>query len=175
MKCQHCNKNEATTYFKQNINGKVTEMHLCADCARELGVMDSFSPENFFADTFLGNLLGAGIPAMNIISGVDRCESCGSTFNDIINSGLVGCADCYDKFAQRLEPSIIKLHGNASHVGKNITYTEVPDKEAPKTEEKPKSELEKLKDDLKLAIQEQRFEDAAVLRDKIKDMTGEDK
>ena len=60
-------------------------------------------------------------------------------------------------------------------MGKNITYTEVPDKEVPKAEEKPKSELEKLKDDLKLAIKEQRFEDAAVLRDKIKDMTGEDK
>lgn len=175
MKCQHCNKNEATTYFKQNINGQITEMHLCEDCARELGVMDSFRPQNFFADTFLGNLLGAGIPAMNIISGVDRCESCGSTFNDIINSGLVGCADCYNKFSQRLEPSIFKLHGNASHVGKNITYTEVPDQKEPKAQEKPKSELEKLKDDLKLAIKEQRFEDAAVLRDKIKDMTGEDK
>ena len=121
MKCQHCNQNEATTYFKQNINGHVTEMHLCEDCARELGVMNDFSPENFFADTFLGNLLGAGIPAMNILSGVDRCESCGSTFNDIVNSGLVGCADCYSKFADRLEPSIFKLHGNASHVGKNIT------------------------------------------------------
>lgn len=47
MKCQHCNQNEATTYFKQNINGKVTEMHLCEDCARELGVMSDFSPESF--------------------------------------------------------------------------------------------------------------------------------
>ena len=125
MKCQHCNQNEATTYFKQNINGHVTEMHLCEDCARELGVMNEFNQENFFADTFLGNLLGAGIPAMNILSGVDRCETCGSTFNDIVNNGLVGCADCYSKFADRLEPSIFKLHGNASHVGKNITYTEV--------------------------------------------------
>lgn len=179
MKCQHCNQNEATTYFKQNINGKVTEMHLCEDCARELGVMSDFSPESFFADTFLGNLLGAGIPAMNILSGVDRCDSCGSTFNDIVNSGLVGCADCYTRFADRLEPSIFKLHGNASHVGKNITYTEVPDKEEnkakPEPEQKPQSELESLKAQLQQAIQDQRFEDAAVLRDKIKEITGEDK
>lgn len=178
MKCQHCNQNEATTYFKQNINGHVTEMHLCEDCARELGVMNEFNPENFFADTFLGNLLGAGIPAMNILSGVDRCETCGSTFNDIVNNGLVGCADCYSKFADRLEPSIFKLHGNASHVGKNITYTEVPDKEetkAEKTQPQPKNELEKLQADLQQAIKDQRFEDAAVLRDKIKEMTGEDK
>lgn len=154
-------------------------MHLCEDCAKELGVMSDFSPESFFADTFLGNLLGAGIPAMNILSGVDRCDSCGSTFNDIVNSGLVGCADCYTRFADRLEPSIFKLHGNASHVGKNITYTEVPDKEEnkakPEPEQKPQSELESLKAQLQQAIQDQRFEDAAVLRDKIKEITGEDK
>ena len=98
--------------------------------------------------------------------------------NDIVNNGLVGCADCYSKFADRLEPSIFKLHGNASHVGKNITYTEVPDKEetkAEKTQPQPKSELEKLQADLQQAIKDQRFEDAAVLRDKIKEMTGEDK
>lgn len=179
MKCQHCNNREATTYFKQNINGKVTEMHLCEDCAKELGVMDSFRPESFFADSFLGNLLGAGIPAMNVLSGVDRCESCGSTFNDIINSGLMGCADCYTKFADRLEPSVFKLHGNASHVGKNVTYTEVPEekgeKEQPKKAAEPVSELEKLKSELQSAIKEQRFEDAAVLRDKIKELSGEDK
>ncbi len=172
MKCQHCNKNEATAYFKQNLNGNVTEMHLCEDCAKELGLMSDFSAESFFADTFLGNLLGAGIPAMNVISGIDRCESCGSTFNDIVNSGFAGCADCYGKFADKLQPSIFKLHGNAKHVGKSITYTEVDDETEKKQEaaKEPKSELEKLKDDMKLAIKEQRFEDAAVIRDKIKEL-----
>ena len=28
MKCQHCGKNEATFYYKSNINGAVTEQHL---------------------------------------------------------------------------------------------------------------------------------------------------
>lgn len=47
MKCQHCNEREATTYIKKNINGKKTEMHLCSECAAELGVMNEFSPESF--------------------------------------------------------------------------------------------------------------------------------
>ena len=34
MRCEHCNQNEATTYIKQNINGKVTEMHLCREVRR---------------------------------------------------------------------------------------------------------------------------------------------
>lgn len=164
MKCQHCNHNEATTHIKKNVNGNVTEMHLCSDCARELGVMEEFSPESFFNDTFFGNFLGAGVPAMNILSGIDHCEYCGSTFNDIVKSGRVGCANCYSKFEDRLQPTITKMHGNAKHIGKNVTYTE--EKEA----ELEISELDKLKNDLKLAIKEQRFEDAAVLRDKINEM-----
>ncbi|MCC8015976.1 MAG: UvrB/UvrC motif-containing protein [Clostridiales bacterium] len=173
MKCQHCNKNEATTYIKRNINGKVTEMHLCSECAAKLGVMQEFGPESFFADSFLGNLLGAGIPAMNIISGIDRCEYCGSTFNDIVNSGKVGCSNCYSKFSDKLEPSIVKLHGNTSHIGKHLTYTQVDD-EGEKAEEKQPDELTKLKNELKQAVKEQRFEDAAVLRDKIKNLSGEE-
>ena len=41
MKCEHFGKNEATLYYKSNINGNVTEHHLCSDCARELGYADS--------------------------------------------------------------------------------------------------------------------------------------
>jgi protein arginine kinase activator len=35
MKCEKCGNNEATYYYKTNVNGKVTEKHLCADCAAE--------------------------------------------------------------------------------------------------------------------------------------------
>lgn len=170
MKCQHCNEREATTFIKKNINGKKTEMHLCGECAAELGVLEDFAPESFFADTFFGNFLGAGIPAMNVLSGVDRCEYCGSSFNDIVNSGSVGCANCYSKFADKLEPSIVKVHGKTRHVGKNVTYTEEPEPE--KEAQKPNT-VEALKNELKQAIKEQRFEDAAVLRDKIKAMDEE--
>ena len=31
MKCQKCNKNEATTHYTQIINGKKTEYYLCED------------------------------------------------------------------------------------------------------------------------------------------------
>lgn len=169
MKCEHCNKREATTHIKKNINGSKIELHLCSECASELGVMEEFSAENLFADTFFGNLLGAGIPAMNVLSGVDRCEYCGSSFNDIVKNGTVGCAHCYSRFEDKLEPSIIKIHGKTRHVGKNVTYTSDESSKA----EAPVNSVAILKEDLKQAIKEQRFEDAAVLRDKIKDLTQE--
>lgn len=173
MKCSHCHSNDANTHIKQVINGKREELFLCDKCARELGVMDSFnidpfSIDSFLGDSFFGNLLGAGVSALNSLTGIDRCTSCGSSFNDIINSGKVGCADCYNKFEDKLSPSIEKLHGKAKHIGKMVTYTVENDDKAPN----PISEIDSLKADLKLAIQEQRFEDAAVIRDKIKGISG---
>ncbi len=102
--------------------------------------------------------------------GIDRCQYCGSTLNDIISTGHVGCANCYDKFEDRLSASIERLHGKTKHLGKSITYTE----EAEEDDKGSENKLDELKADLKLAIQEQRFEDAAVLRDKIKELTQED-
>lgn len=170
MKCQHCNQNEATTHIKKVVNGKKEEMYLCSECAKELGVMDEFkmpTMSEMFSDSFLGNFLGAGVAAMNSLAGVDRCSSCGTSFNDIVNSGRIGCADCYDKFEDKLEPSIRKIHGKTKHIGKFITYSD----DEKKAEEKPQvSELDSLKEQLKTAISEQRFEDAAVIRDKINEL-----
>ena len=176
MKCTHCHEKEANTHIKRTINGVTQEMYLCEDCAKELGVMDEFAFEPLSMDNFFGNLLGAGVSALNSLTGIDRCSSCGTSFTDIINSGRGGCADCYTKFEDKLEPSIEKLHGRTKHIGKFVTYSEEAepkkDDSAPKKSE-PKSEIEKLKEDLKLAVKEQRFEDAAVIRDKIKDLTQE--
>lgn len=171
MLCQHCNKNEATTHIKRNINGQREEMHLCSECAAELGVMDEFkmpSMNEFFGDSFLGNFLGAGVAAMNSLAGVERCKTCGSSFNDIVKSGRIGCSDCYEKFSDKLEPSIRKIHGKTKHIGKFVTYEEAVNQPQDKVKS---NELDSLKEQLDAAIKEQRFEDAAVLRDKINEMT----
>lgn len=167
MKCSHCHENDANTHIKRIINGEKEEMYLCEECAKELGVMDEFKFEPFTMDSFFGNLLGAGASAFNSLAGIDRCSTCGSSFNDIIKTGKVGCADCYSKFGEKLSPSIEKLHGKSKHIGKFVTYEE--DEISNNV-----NELDNLKAELKLAIQEQRFEDAAVIRDKIKSLSQED-
>ena len=43
MKCDRCGKNDATFYYKSNINGRVTETHLCQDCARQMGYAEPMS------------------------------------------------------------------------------------------------------------------------------------
>lgn len=173
MLCQHCNQNEATTHIKKNINGQYEEMHLCAHCAEELGVMEEFkmpSMNDLFGNSFLGNFLGAGVAAMNSLAGVERCSTCGSSFNDIVKGGHIGCSDCYEKFSDKLEPSIRKIHGKTKHIGKFISYDETQEHKAKEVKPEP-NQTEMLKEQLTQAIKEQRFEDAAVLRDKIKELT----
>lgn len=180
MKCTHCHEKEANTHYKRIINGHKEEMYLCEDCARELGIAEEFDFEPFTLDSFFGNLLGTGESVFNALTGVDRCTYCGTTLNDIINTGRVGCSHCYDRFERRLAPSIERLHGKTKHIGKTIHYTEEPEAEAaetaePKTEASQPETRESLKAEMKKAIQEQRFEDAAVIRDKIKALDEEGK
>ena len=57
MKCERCGRNEATFYYQSNINGRVTQVHLCPDCAAELGytsrLEQSFRPfRRSFFDPF---------------------------------------------------------------------------------------------------------------------------
>ena len=57
MKCDKCGENEATVFYRANINGQESRRCLCADCAREEGLgvitrpsLDFFAPfEDFFA------------------------------------------------------------------------------------------------------------------------------
>jgi len=37
MKCQECGKNEVNFHYSSNVNGCVTETHLCSDCAAKSG------------------------------------------------------------------------------------------------------------------------------------------
>ena len=63
MKCERCGKNEATFYYKSSINGKVTELHLCPECAEALGYTESLRstwrrPLSLFDDDFFSRPFG---------------------------------------------------------------------------------------------------------------------
>ena len=165
MLCQHCQKNEATTHIKTNINGKIAEYRLCSECAQELGYGGMFP--DFTADFggMLGSFLSAALPAR---SGAARCPECGSTMNDIKKIGKVGCANCYDLFFSELMPTIRSIHGNTEHIGKHpvIEYTENHEDQKPTDEKRDK--IESLRAELKQAIEDENFERAAQLRDEIK-------
>ena len=164
MLCQKCSKREATTHIKRVINGEATESHLCRECASVLGYDGLFSPFDLSIPNIFSNFFSDSILSL-ASANEERCEKCSSSFDDIVRSGMVGCADCYEKFYDRLLPSIQRIHGKAKHAGK------VP-AEAEKTEKNEIIDNSKLinekEEQMKKAIEVQDFESAAVLRDEIK-------
>lgn len=169
MVCQNCGKNEATTHIKQIINGDMAESHLCSDCASHLGYSDMFSGFGLNLSELFGGFLGDMMPSLT--SGkTQRCTKCGTSFEEIVHSGRVGCADCYTTFYDRLLPSIQRIHGKIKHSGKVSTApVETPKIET--TEEK----IEKLKALMNEAVAKQEFEEAAKIRDEIKALEGGEK
>lgn len=165
MLCQNCKKHEATTHIKRIVNGESTEAHLCADCAKTLGYANAFSDFGFgFSDMFSSFFEPAAIGSLS--NSVLRCEKCGSSFNDIVKSGKVGCADCYETFYDKLMPSVERIHGRTQHEGK------IPNA-SPK--QKKNSRIEELREQLQNAVNLQDYETAASLRDQIKELEQEGK
>lgn len=193
MLCQNCGKNEVNFRYTQIVNGVKKEMALCDKCARELGLesIDFSMPisfSNFFSDFFHDT--ESFLPSFAKTS-LLQCNDCGMTFEDFANTGEFGCGNCYITFADRISPVLKKLHGSSKYVGRE--YRKAIDEleenknrfaEAQKTKgkaskqkegaNKEKSEkekqLEKLQKDLQQAIKEERYEDAAKIRDNIKEI-----
>ena len=166
MLCQNCGKYEATTHIKRVVNGDTTEMHLCSDCAQHLGYGDMFSGFGLNLDDFFGGFLEDTVQKLSAPV-EEKCPKCGNSFSDIVRSGKVGCSECYRMFYDKLLPSIQRIHGRIKHSGKQIAAHA----ESKNIEEiKPESEIDSLKKQLNTAVENQEYEQAAVLRDKIKEL-----
>lgn len=157
MKCRMCGRNPATTHIKTLVNGAVGEYSLCAECARRLGY------RNLFAD------LSRGLELLGMQENVrpqtaEQCV-CGATFQDIVRTGKVGCAECYRTFYHQLIPVIRKLHGETVHRGKT------PGGALPQMRQQKELMAQK-KELLQRAIELENFEEAAVLRDEIRQLEG---
>lgn len=163
MICQVCGKKTATTHIKTIVNGELSELSLCSECAQKMGYDDMFNNWGFNFSSLLGSFFGNDED--NTFDSL-RCKGCGSSFEDIAQSGKVGCAECYNTFYDRLIESIQRIHGNTKHCGKSPNVMAQSDCTA--LTPNPQNELEDLKQQMKEAIEVQNFEQAAVLRDKIK-------
>lgn len=167
MICQSCGKKPATTHIKTIVNGKLTQYHLCSDCAQTKGYSNLLSDWGFHFGDLMGGLIGGGASGQEI----QRCKTCGSSFEEITKTGKLGCADCYRTFHRQLVPVIQRIHGTTGHKGKvpggsALRITDTNHQMMP-VEETPLEEKKRL---LKQAVDAQDYEQAAVLRDEIKEM-----
>lgn len=154
MICTECKNSNATMFYQQTINGKTTEHALCPECAAKHGLLSGTS---LFSDLF-------NIPSFIKTAKPEEsrkvCSLCGKDEKSFISGGKVSCPVCYETFADELYTPIKRIHGNVSHIGR------APAKF--KKQNDQKQLLNDLKAQLKTAIANEEYENAAVLRDKIR-------
>ena len=142
MKCEHCGRNEATFHYQRTINGRTEEAHLCPRCAAELGY-----------DTGFG--------------GFDRFDSVFSLLPSMLG-GLGGLGGFFD--GPQLTPA----------ARRTLQLTPAPDQPAYETESLlDEAEGEELRREcarnslnvrLKNAVAAEDYEEAARLRDELKNL-----
>ena len=89
------------------------------------------------------------------------CPTCGATLSEFQESGRLGCPACYQIFTDELTALFGRIHGSTEHGGKR------PGGEGGQTSGAVSVEV--LRRKLKTAVEGEEFEEAALLRDKIKD------
>ena len=156
MKCQRCPK-QATLHITEVLgDDRFEEAHLCEECAQKYlyepqmgkktapikggeGAVEADEPESF---------------------GEKQCEACGLKFVEFRNHGRLGCPHDYDAFKADLLPLLESVHGDTKHAGKS------PHKRSrgPGTQ----LELSHLRKTLQQFITDEKYEDAATLRDQIR-------
>jgi protein arginine kinase activator len=166
MQCQICNNNEATIHLTEISGGIRTEMHLCEFCAADQGI--TTAKTQISVNDLLSGIL-ASTPKSDDSDGLTektlKCPRCGFTIDQLTKEPLLGCPYDYQLFEKYLTPLI-----EGAHDGKSVHCGKVPSK-APKDTQK-QIELFTLKEQLRMAVSSEDYEQAAKLRDKITNWEG---
>jgi protein arginine kinase activator len=157
MQCCVCKDREAKVHLTQIVGDKMQKVDLCEECAKAKGVND---PAGFsLADLLLG--LGASQEMEQAAGSGDlKCPHCGFTQADFKKAGRLGCSECYVTFADGLESLLKSMHKGTKHLGK-----------APQSLQQSRDLSDKLKSlqkKLDKAVEDENFEQAAQIRDEIK-------
>ena len=163
MVCNFC-ENKASVFLTQLVDGQMKKVCLCEGCAKERGVTD---PTGFsLADMLLGAPPGMSVsaPASAVVhtSGGKQCPACGFTLDDLRRVRRFGCSECYHTFRDELGNILRGMHKNSNHVGK-----------VPKGQmevEVRAQRLEELRSRLDQAVNSENYEEAAGLRDEIRQL-----
>ncbi len=151
-KCQICGK-PATVHLTQISGGKIHKFDLCDECAHAKGVTD---PDGYsVSEANAGKPVAHKHPAGESIV----CGVCGITAKDFKKMGHFGCPSCYEYFGPIITPMLEGMHRDIEHRGRQ------PARSLARLALRKKITL--LESVLSDAVAEERFEEAARLRDEL--------
>lgn len=162
MKCQSCS-NPATVHLTNIVNGKKKELHLCQKCAETQQLTKG--PE-LNLPAILQTLIGQHVGQLNDELSRLACPACGIKYMEFRAEGRLGCPHDYEVFRSGLEPLLMRIHRAGKHVGK------VPRHRGRNAA--LHAELVELRRKLREAVEAEAYEEAAHLRDSIRQKEAAD-
>ena len=177
MLCDICKKNEATIHIKEMHNNQWKSINLCAECAKLNE--SAITPPELDITNMLLNITKAvkkksGSPQKSAAATEQQsaksvqmmhCPVCNWSQEDIRkNNGKLGCPSCYKSFSTVLNQVLSDIQKGTVHIGKKAENAGKPDK---MTYNYQLSTLEKR---LASHIANEEYEDAAKVRDAIRDL-----
>ncbi len=164
MLCDKCHKNEASIYVTEVTHEGQIEHHLCEQCAAKLGLLAEkntvFSINDFLSGIFNHNSHFETAPEQVNLKSQLVCPNCHMSYADFTRTGKIGCSVCYKTFGSKLVPLLRRIHGSSNHIGK------VPRRAGGTIG--LKQEIANLREQIEKHIKAEEYEQAAVLRDRIK-------
>ena len=158
MICNLCGTQEASIHLTEIVNSQMIEIHLCETCAQEKGTdfKTHFNLTELLAG-FVDPGKSAKTPEKRFAG---KCPECALTYDEFGKSGRLGCPACYEAFSKMLLPLIKRVQRSTRHVGKRPSRVSA--------ESSQSQELQLLQNRLAKSVQMEEFEEAARLRDEIR-------
>lgn len=155
MLCERCGQNPATVHLTNISGGTVSEYHLCEKCAVDERLASELKNFDIFEIFSQKNKQEQSAPET-------VCPVCGTSLSEFKKTAIAGCGKCYEVFYPVIKTMLIRIHGSDEHI---------KDSEVIKS---PQSAAQTLREQLKKAVEAEEYEKAAVLRDKIKELSEGD-
>lgn len=149
MVCDECKERPASVFVTIFRGEEKTVRNLCPQCAAKL--------RKDMGSGLLPNLLTALAGKTETDIEILPCPVCGKTFEDFKKTGRLGCVSCYQAFRTQLSGMMAHLHGAALH-------------HAEQTPPRETTRMQLLQRQMDEAVQAERYEDAAKLRDEINEL-----
>jgi protein arginine kinase activator len=162
--CKICGKRAAKIHYTEIVNNNVVNMDLCLQCAEEKGI-DVMEQGSFSLGDLAAGVFDSVTDTPSEKIGKVRCPRCNYDYSDFKKVGRFGCPECYRAFETQLLVLLRQVHGGTQHKGKS------PVQLGPKAI--IRKELMELRDELTRAIEKEEYEDAAKIRDRIKELEDE--
>lgn len=164
MKCDNCNR-QATVHLTEIRAGKKIEKHLCEQCAAQAEGMPAVAAGHKPINELLTNFVmqHAGLQKELSVT----CEHCGISWAEFRQNGLFWCERDYDVFEKDLAPLLQRAHEGATHHTGKIPVRAG----GGGTTQRPRRKMvdvERLRKELKRAVEAEDYEAAARLRDQIR-------